>query len=96
MLDAAPDAELKNSLEQRIQLFWDIGLEIGHSIHTIDECMSEAAADIMVKTSLLEARFVSGNKQLFSALKERYNVAIDPCTFFPGENAGNASTPCQV
>jgi [protein-PII] uridylyltransferase len=37
-----------------VQLFWDIGLEIGHSIRTVDECL-ESAADITVQTSLLEA-----------------------------------------
>ena len=40
-------------LESLIQVLWDIGLDIGHSICTIEECMTEAAADITVKTALL-------------------------------------------
>ena len=35
LLDASPDAELRARLEQLVQLFWDIGLEIGHSIRTV-------------------------------------------------------------
>ncbi|MGS0740328.1 [protein-PII] uridylyltransferase [Glaciimonas sp. GG7] len=82
LLDRVPDAALKDSLEQLVQLFWDIGLEIGHSIRTIDECMTEAAADITVKTSLLEARLITGNKLLFGAMQKRYNAAMDPRAFF--------------
>jgi [protein-PII] uridylyltransferase len=44
-----------------VQLLWDLGLEIGHSIRTVDECLSESKADITVQTSLLEARLVTGN-----------------------------------
>ncbi|AMP15953.1 [protein-PII] uridylyltransferase [Collimonas pratensis] len=82
LLGAAPDAELKPRLEQLVQLFWDIGLEIGHSIRTVDECLSESAADITVQTSLLEARLVTGNHALFHQLQERCNAAMDPCAFF--------------
>ena len=48
-------------LEALVQLLWDLGLEIGHSMRTVDECMSESAADITVQTSLLEARLVAGD-----------------------------------
>ena len=82
LLEGPPDAELICTLEQLVQLFWDIGLEIGHSIRSVDECMTEAAADITVKTSLLEARLITGNKALFSELQVRYNAAMDPRTFF--------------
>ena len=45
LLPSAPDARLRDKLEQLVQLFWDFGLEIGHSIRTVDECMTEAEAD---------------------------------------------------
>ena len=35
LLPAAPDAALREKLEQLVQLFWDLGLEIGHSIHRL-------------------------------------------------------------
>jgi [protein-PII] uridylyltransferase len=82
LLDAAPDAALQAKLEELVQLFWDIGLEIGHSIRTIDECLSEAAADITVQTSLLEARLVTGSRKLFLSLRDRCNAAMDPQAFF--------------
>ncbi len=82
LLDSAPDAALQAKLEEIVQLFWDLGLEIGHSIRTIDECLSESAADITVQTSLLEARLVTGNRKLFQSLRDRCSAAMDAQAFF--------------
>ncbi|MDB5853846.1 MAG: [protein-PII] uridylyltransferase [Herminiimonas sp.] len=82
LLEAAPDADLRGKLEEIVQMFWDLGLEIGHSIRTIEECLSESAADITVQTSLLEARLVTGNRRLFQRLQERCTEAMDRKAFF--------------
>ncbi|WDZ98174.1 [protein-PII] uridylyltransferase [Herbaspirillum sp. WKF16] len=82
LLPQAPDGAEKEKLESLVQLFWDIGLEIGHSIRTVDECMDESAADITVQTSLLEARLVTGSRALFKQLQDRYQAALDPLSFF--------------
>ncbi len=85
LLQEAPDAATQAKLEELIQLFWDIGLEIGHSIRTIDECLSESAADITVQTSLLEARLIIGNGALFQLMKDRCDAAVNPRAFFQGK-----------
>ncbi len=82
LLDAIADAPLQAKLEELVQLCWDIGIEFGHSIRTIEECLSESAADITVQTSLLEARLVTGNRKLFQFMRERCNAAMDPQAFF--------------
>src|SRR5476651_2070606 len=82
LLQEAPDAAITEKLEELVQLLWDLGLEIGHSIRTVDECMSESKADITVQTSLLEARLVFGDAALFAQLQERYQAAMDPQAFF--------------
>lgn len=82
LIDKSPIAPIQEKLESLVQLFWDIGLEIGHSIRTIEECMVESAADITVQTSLLEARLVTGNKALFQLLQEKCKAAMDPRAFF--------------
>ena len=82
LLPGQPDKARRERLETLVQLFWDLGLEIGHSIRTIDECMSESAADITVQTSLLEARLITGNRRLFRALRERFNSAMDAQSYF--------------
>jgi [protein-PII] uridylyltransferase len=87
LLAEAPDAPTQGQLEELVQLLWDLGLEIGHSIRTVDECMSESAADITVQTSLLEGRLVAGDEQLYETLRARYWAAMDPQAFFRAKTA---------
>ena len=82
LLDHAPDAATTEKLEGLVQLLWDLGLEIGSSIRTVDECLTESKADITVQTSLLEARLICGDEPLFEQLQARYNEAMDPQAFF--------------
>ncbi|MBJ7310614.1 [protein-PII] uridylyltransferase [Rugamonas sp. CCM 8940] len=82
LLGGAPDQAGRARLEELVQLLWDLGLEIGHSIRTVDECLSESQADITVQTSLLEARLVCGDAALFAELQRRYAAAMDPQAFF--------------
>ncbi len=57
------------ALERFLTFLWDIGLETGHSVRTIDDCQREAAADIGVATSLIEARLLAGHESLFTAMR---------------------------
>ncbi len=57
------------ALEKFLTFLWDIGLETGHSVRTIDECQQEAQADISVATSLIEARLLAGPAALFAAMR---------------------------
>jgi [protein-PII] uridylyltransferase len=82
LLESQPDKALQARLEELVQLCWDSGIEFGHSIRTIEECLAESAADITVQTSLLEARFVTGSRKLFEFLRDRCNAAMDPQAFF--------------
>ena len=77
----------RERLEHLVQLLWDLGLEIGSSIRTVDECLSESAADITVQTSLLEARLITGDGALFAQLQERYWAALDPQAFYQAKAA---------
>jgi len=76
------DAALKQRLEVFIGACWDVGLEIGSAVRTTEDCLTEAAKDVTVQTSLLECRLVRGNKALFDRLVHRLEAAIDPKAFF--------------
>ncbi len=56
------------AVEGFISACWDIGLEIGSSVRTVQECGQEAAGDVTIQTSLLEARFLCGSKPRFTEL----------------------------
>jgi [protein-PII] uridylyltransferase len=60
----------QSRLEQFLTFLWDIGLEVGHSVRTIDDCQRESLADISVATTLIEARLLVGPDALFAAMKK--------------------------
>ena len=62
--------ELKNHLERLLTLLWDIGLQVGHSVRTIDDCVREAEQDISVITNLLESRLLIGSQTLYRQMLE--------------------------
>ena len=82
--DANPDADevLKAKVEAFIGSCWDTGLEIGSSMRTVAECVSEASKDVTVQTSLLESRVICGNKRLYAQYQKQFKAALDPRAFF--------------
>jgi [protein-PII] uridylyltransferase len=53
-----------------LTFLWDIGLEVGHSVRTVAECVTQAVADITVITNLMEARWLTGSMELFFAMQD--------------------------
>ncbi|WP_341903875.1 [protein-PII] uridylyltransferase [Polaromonas sp. YR568] len=80
--DAGTDAALKSRIERFIGSCWDSGLEIGSSVRTLADCLEEAAKDVTVQTSLLEARLISGPRKQFARLESELAALIDPQAFF--------------
>ncbi|XAH25994.1 [protein-PII] uridylyltransferase [Xylophilus sp. GW821-FHT01B05] len=79
-----PDADeaLRLRLEGFIGSCWDAGLEIGSSVRTARECLDEAAKDVTVQTSLLEARRIVGDASLFHLFRRAFREALDPQAFY--------------
>ena len=82
--DRSPETD--DALKARIEAFigscWDVGLEIGSSVRTPSDCLAEAAKDVTVQTSLLEARLIDGDPRLFADFRRRFDAAMDPQAFF--------------
>ena len=70
LLPKSEGAPWQAELERFLTFLWDIGLEVGHSVRTIDDCQKESLADISVATTLLEARLLAGPELLFAAMKK--------------------------
>ncbi len=79
------DAELKQKVEQFIGSCWDAGLEIGSSVRTMSECLSEAANDITVQTAMLESRCVQGSDMLYAQFEQAFKAQMEPRAFFTGK-----------
>jgi [protein-PII] uridylyltransferase len=81
LLPHQPEEALQQSLQEMVGIFWDIGLEVGHSIRTIEECIAEST-DVTVQTNLLEARLITGSPTLFNDMNEKLGQHMDRRTFF--------------
>jgi [protein-PII] uridylyltransferase len=81
LMYADPDEALQNKLHELVGILWDIGMEVGHSIRTIAQCLKESA-DITVQTNLLEMRLLIGDARLFGELKNVLHQYLDPREFF--------------
>jgi len=60
----------KERVEGFLRFLWDLGLDLGHSVRTVDECVAEAARDVTTATNLMEARALTGSKHLVESLRE--------------------------
>ncbi len=69
LLPKSDSADWQPDIERFLALLWDIGLEVGHSVRSIDDCQSESLADISVATTLFEARLLAGPESLFAGMR---------------------------
>ena len=80
--EANDNPQLKAKIETFISNCWDSGLEIGSSVRTVADCVLEAAKDVTVQTSLLEARLVVGSRKNFTRLQTQLVGVLDAKAFF--------------
>ena len=76
------DAVLKSRIEGFIGNCWDAGIEIGPSVRNVAQCLHDAAGDVTIQTSLLEARLITGDRELFAEFQTRFFAELDPHAFF--------------
>ena len=81
MPDDYREADIRPAAEQLVSALWDIGLDAGHSIRSVSECMCHAESDLTVATSLLESRWVAGPKSLVKSLHSAWMTTMDATDF---------------
>lgn len=59
------------NLESLIGMFWNLGITFGNSIRTVSECIEEGLKDHTVATALCEARFLGGDKNLYTSFQHQ-------------------------
>ena len=69
LLPKSEDSNWQGALGGFLTFMWDIGLEVGHSVRTIDDCQRESAADVSVATTLIESRLLAGPEILLEAMR---------------------------
>jgi [protein-PII] uridylyltransferase len=62
--------------EAILYCLWDLGLKVGHATRSIDECIRQSKADMTIRTAILEARFLLGDKVLFDEMVKRFDEEV--------------------
>jgi len=65
-----PLPHLSKILDSILYSLWDIGLKVGHSVRSVDDCVKVANSDMQSKTSLIEARLITGDEALFAKFQK--------------------------
>ena len=59
-------------VEYILYMLWDMGLKVGHSTRSAEDCIRNAKGDLTIRTALLEMRWLWGDQALFNDLWKRY------------------------
>ena len=86
----APEAQecLSEPLGDLVRFLWDIGLEVGASVRTVEQCVEAARDDVTVMTNLMETRLLAGPARLLEELR----AATAPERIWPSDAFFSAKT----
>ncbi len=67
---------VQRTMQELLYSLWDLGLQVGHSLRSLDDCVAMARTDFPSRTSMQEARFLAGDRRLFARFRRvlRENV----------------------
>ncbi len=70
-----PDAAWGEVIRQTTTALWDLGFKVGHSVRSIADSVRHANEDLTTKTSLMECRYLVGEKSLFQEFRKKFEDA---------------------
>ena len=62
--------------ETILYCLWDMGLKVGHATRSVNECIRQCKADMTIRTAILEARFLLGDRKLYDELMARFDKEV--------------------
>lgn len=63
-------------VEYILYMLWDLGFKVGHATRNVDECIRLSLQDMTIRTAVLEARFLHGNRDLFDDMEQRFSKEV--------------------
>ena len=63
-------------VEYILYMLWDLGLKVGHATRNVEECIRQARSDLTIRTAILEARWLWGDRPLFDDLMKRFDAEV--------------------
>ncbi len=63
-------------VEYILYMLWDMGFKVGHATRNLNECIRLSREDMTIRTSILELRFIHGDRSLCDTLSNRYRKEV--------------------
>jgi UTP:GlnB (protein PII) uridylyltransferase len=67
-----PDGRETATVQEILRLLWDTGFKVGHSVRSVHEAIAQANSDLQTKTSMLESRWLAGERGLVDRFREEF------------------------
>ncbi len=74
--DLRSSEALAVQLRPLTQGVFDVGLRLGHTVRTVNEAVQQARDDAIIGTSMIDARPLLGNQQLFETFRDRFQKMV--------------------
>ena len=65
-----PGPYLAKVIDGILYPLWDLGLKVGHSVRSVEDCVNVANGDMQAKTALIESRLIAGDDELFARFQK--------------------------
>src|SRR6202007_636991 len=56
-------------MQELLYTLWDLSLQVGHSLRSLEDCVAMARTDFPSRTSMQEARLIAGDRRLFTRFR---------------------------
>ncbi len=66
LYDGRSRDEIETFIKEFMYPLWDMGMEMGYSVRTLDECRKLVRKDLTIFTSLVESRYIWGDGLLYN------------------------------
>ena len=76
LLPSKKAAWAEPAIEFMLYVMWDMGFKVGHATRTVEECIRLSRSDMTIRTAILEARYICGQKALVGELEKRFDAEI--------------------
>jgi [protein-PII] uridylyltransferase len=70
------DGYIESVTEQVLLALWDAGLQVGSAVRTVADCVRIGTKDLTVRTSLMDTRYVAGDRTMASELATKVNKEV--------------------
>jgi [protein-PII] uridylyltransferase len=94
LTDVKAPPRVERAVEFILYFLWDLGLKVGHATRSIPDCLREAKADVTIRTSLLDARCLTGDRALFADFQKAFRAdcaADGPADYITAKQAERAA-----